>query len=145
MPGTGNPGPGIKKKCTMKPVISIDTNCISIVTDQFELNLAFTNPVVHQSVEKEIEITEKDDAHEIIVSQSRRCPHCGNTFTPANPRQKYCSKTCSKTLSNKKYRAKQAKPDHPLKGKPAKTGIKTCQICKKQYHPNSNTQRFCSV
>lgn len=93
----------------MKPQITIDSNNVTIVTDQFSLNLVFSNPIIHApTTENTIDelnnklFTSKLTAKPLInkptasrVSKKpRKCKKCGKNFTPEGNRQAYCSVEC---------------------------------------------------
>lgn len=92
------------------------------------------------------------------MTKEKKCQICGDSFKPNSARQKYCKKpvericqicgrsymsycgdttstTCSKECTNKFIHQKQI--NH------YQTTMRTCKWCGKQFHPITNTQKYC--
>ena len=53
----------------------------------------------------------KDGSRKVVILNNRFCEECGNEFEPKTRRSKYCSETCGKIASDRRYKDKMRHGD----------------------------------
>jgi len=99
-------------------------------------------------------------ASKLALTEQKVCSICGDTFTPRSSRQKYCKHTkrgtcviCAQTFeyhcgdNRTKTCGKQSCIDAYAYSKLVESyqaSTKICEWCGKEFHPTTNTSKFCS-
>lgn len=73
------------------------------------------------------------------------CAVCGKTFVKTGHNQRFCSRSCWRTLVNEKARASRVKkPRQPTRRKERLLLSKTCPVCGKTFETRFQHQVYCS-
>lgn len=73
--------------------------------------------------------------------EAKPCDHCGETFTPRVPNQRFCSRTCCNRFhASEQWKRRKAATE----ASGTETQERTCEKCGKAFTPRMHKQRFCT-
>ena len=101
-----------------------------------------TKEIDHESnglVQKSKPKQSKEEKPKVVEPETKKCAYCGKDFTPATPKNLYCSIKCRDKRNNEKRVEKYHKFIQ------AKAVTKKCVNCGKAFSTNTSAKTFCCI